>query len=304
MELETIVFAAGCFWGVEKYFSHIDNVIEVNSGYAGGSYKNPTYEIVLEHRDSNSIINHTEAVIVKYDKSKIDLKNLIISFWELHNPTQGNQQGNDIGNNYRSAIYYTTDEQKYIALATKDIYEKLLLKNGYPKITTEIKELDEFYLAEDYHQNYLEKNPTGYCPNHSIGVKYQDTNKEYYKQIGKYKLGEDSEAYHIAFNNGTEHMFCKQYDIFKDTPDGYFIDIVSGEKLFDTKDRFNSGSGWLSFYDAVEDSTVELTDTSHGMTRVEVRSKKSDIHLGHVFPMENGKRRYCINANVLEFKTK
>ena len=170
---QTIVFAAGCFWGVEKHFEHLDGVKSAKSGYAGGSYENPTYESVLQHRHENKdVVNHTESVEVVYDDSKISTESLIKSFWELHNPTQGDRQGNDKGNNYRSALYYTSDEQKKIALATKAVYQKLLTKAGYGTITTEIKPLKKFYDAESYHQNYLEKHPFGYCPNHATGVKF------------------------------------------------------------------------------------------------------------------------------------
>ena len=170
---QTIVFAAGCFWGVEKHFEHLDGVKSAKSGYAGGSYENPTYESVLQHRhEDKDVVNHTESVEVVYDDSKISTENLIKSFWELHNPTQGDRQGNDKGNNYRSALYYTNDKQKKIALATKAVYQKLLTKAGYGTITTEIKPLKKFYDAERYHQNYLEKNPFGYCPNHATGVKF------------------------------------------------------------------------------------------------------------------------------------
>ena len=124
---------------------------------------------------------------------------------------------------------------------------------------------------------------------------------EFYKALGIFKLGKKSESFNIAFNKGTEGRFCKQYDIFKNTPDGVFVDKLSGEPLFDTKDRFVSRSGWLSFYKAVDGSVVELEDNSYGMKRVEVRAKNSGIHLGHVFPKANGKRRFCINATVLDF---
>ena len=174
-KIQTIVFAAGCFWGVEKHFEHLDGVKSAKSGYAGGSYENPTYESVLQHRHENKdVVNHTESVKVVYDTSKISTESLIKSFWELHNPTQGDRQGNDKGNNYRSALYYTNDEQKKIALATKEVYQRLLTQAGYGSITTEIKPLKKFYDAESYHQNYLEKNPFGYCPNHTTGVKFSN----------------------------------------------------------------------------------------------------------------------------------
>ncbi len=384
---ESIVFGAGCFWGVEKHFESIPGVIDVKSGYAGGNYQNPTYNTVLKYRYNppKGIVNHTESVKVIFDNTKVDAKTLIKEFWELHNPTQGNRQGNDIGNNYRSAIFYTNENQKRIAFETKDEYQKLLSKAGYGKITTQIEPLDKFYDAEDYHQNYLQKNPNGYCPNHATGVKFEkqkkalpfieslkdkeivvidapfcpycekfkkdvtssykgslplrtvqkeqlkgfsiSTNlnatptilfiqdgkeifsyrgymdkKEFYKALGSFKLGEDTEAYRVAFKKGTDGRFCKQYDIFKNTPDGVFVDKLSGDVLFDTRDRFNSHSGWLSFYKAVDGSTIEKEDNSYGMHRVEVIAKKSGIHLGHVFDdAPGGRQRFCINATVLDF---
>ncbi|MCD4758076.1 MAG: peptide-methionine (S)-S-oxide reductase MsrA [Arcobacteraceae bacterium] len=385
-----IVFAAGCFWGVEKHFESQDGVIDVKSGYTGGSYPNPTYKDVLKYRwveDDKKIINHTEAVKVKFDNEKISANELIKSFWELHDPTTKDKQGNDIGNNYRSAIFYTNENQKNIAYNTKAIYQTLLQEHGFGDIVTQIQPLKKFYDAEQYHQDYLTKNPNGYCPNHSTGVKFEKQNDdkkrdtivpiggkeivvieaevfcpycekfkeevsssykgtlplrtvyssqlkgfdiktkldatptilfiengkeifahrgflnedEFYKALGVFKLGKNSESYSVAFNKDTDSRFCKQYDIFKNTPDGVFVDKLSGDILFDTKDRFNSGTGWLSFYKAVDGSTIEKEDNSYGMNRIEVLAKKSGIHLGHVFPRDDGKRRFCINATVLEF---
>jgi len=383
---QTIVFGAGCFWGVEKYFEHLDGVTSATSGYAGGNYNNPSYKDVLKYRNSSKkVINHAEAVEVVYDDKKISTEKLIKSFWELHDPTQGNRQGNDKGSNYRSALYYTNEAQNKTAKATKDIYQKLLKKAGYGTITTEIKVLKKFYPAETYHQNYLAKNPLGYCPNHSTGVKFgkekitlnsisplggkeivvidadhcrfcekfktrvtdhyvgtiplrtahqealkgftlkskvQGTptiifikdgkevaaytgymdEKTFYKAVGAFKLGEDSEGYDVAFKQKTDGRFCKKYEEFKHTGDGVFIDKISGDILFDTRDRFNSGSGWLSFFKAVNGSTLQKEDTTLGMKRVEIVAKKSGAHLGHVFnDAPGGKQRFCINATVLEF---
>lgn len=383
---QTIVFAAGCFWGVEKHFEQLEGVIKATSGYAGGSYENPDYKKVLSHRkNSKGMTNHTESVEVVYDDSKISIEELIKSFWELHDPTQGNRQGNDKGNNYRSALYYTNDKQKHIALATKAVYQKLLTKAGYGAITTEIKPLTKFYPAEDYHQNYLEKNPFGYCPNHATGVKFgnqkiaidtisplggkeivvidaehcrfcekfkknvtdhyngtlplrtthQDAlkgfklktkiegtptilfiedgkevksfvgymnEKTFYKAVGAFKLGKESEGYDVAFHKATDGRFCKKYDEFKHTGDGVFRDKISGDILFDTRDRFNSGSGWLSFFKAVDGTTVQKEDNTFGMRRIEIIAKKSGAHLGHVFnDAPGGRQRFCINATVLEF---
>ena len=342
---QTIVFGAGCFWGVEKHFENLEGVVSAKSGYAGGSYENPTYKTVLKHAKSDKLINHTEVVEVVYDDSKISTESLIKSFWELHNPTQGDRQGNDRGNNYRSALYYTNDAQKTVAEQTKETYQKLLTKAGYGTITTEIKALKKFYDAELYHQDYLVKNPNGYCPSHGTGLKFMATKvqknvegitplggkeivvvdaehcrfcekfeknivskykgtiplrtakkeelqgfelesgiqgtptilfiedakevysyvgymdeKKFYKAVGAFKLGEESEGYDVAFKQKTDGRFCKQYAKFKNTGDGVFIDKISGDILFDTKERFNSGTGWLSFFKAVKGSTVEKED--------------------------------------------
>ena len=424
-----IVFAAGCFWGVEKNYEHIPGVVDVVSGYTGGNYDNPTYRQVLANRKnvnpekninsfnfldlikkirksdeegnaklSQRIINHTEAVKLTYDTKLVSTEFLVKNFWELHDPTQTDGQGNDKGNNYRSAIYWTNDAQKQIALDTKNKYQSLLNNKGFGKIVTELKPLTKFWKAEDYHQDYLVKNPNGYCPNHKTGVKFANKGmikeklsetynqhlknvvleplagkeivviesdaycsycvafkkkvlndyqgsisvrsvfahnlkgytiktptfatptilfiengvekagfqgylspKEFYKALGKFKLGK-SKAFDVAFNQGTEGKFCKQYDIFKNTPDGVFVDKLSGAPLFDTNDRFNSKSGWLSFTKAIDNATIEKPDNSYGMNRVEIISKSTGIHLGHVFEDgPDGSRRFCINASVLDF---
>ena len=409
-----IFFAAGCFWGVEKNFENIEGVIDVVSGYSGGNYENPSYEDVLNNRipqtgtfldilkniglsaeekarNDSDLVNHTETVKVVYDSSQVSTESLIKNFWEIHDPTQFNRQGNDVGNNYRSAIYWTTPEQKEIAYRTKQEFQTLLTAQGYGQIVTEMAALEKFWPAENYHQNYLLKNPNGYCPDHSTGVtflnqssskiakndivplgskeiivigpeiegtclfclefekkvtsKYKGTiplrstpasalkgfeietptwatptiifinegkevwshqgimsSEEFYKALGDFKLGKGSESYNVAFNDGTDKRFCIQYQVFKDTPEGIFVDKLSGRPLFDTADRFDSKSGWLSFTKPVDNEVYEILDLSYGMTRTEIRSVSSDIHLGHVFnDGPYGMPRYCINATVLEF---
>ena len=409
-----IFFGAGCFWGVEKNFENIEGVIDVVSGYSGGNYENPSYEDVLNNRipqtgtfldvlkniglsaeekarNANDLVNHTETVKVVYNSSQVSTESLIKNFWEIHDPTQFNRQGNDVGNNYRSAIYWTTPEQKEIAYRTKQEFQTLLTAQGYGQIVTEMAALEKFWPAENYHQNYLLKNPNGYCPNHSTGVsflnqssskiakndivplgskeiivigpeiegtclfclefekkvtsKYKGTiplrstpasalkgfeietptwatptiifindgkevwshqgimsSEEFYKALGDFKLGKGSESYNVAFNDGTDKRFCIQYQVFKDTPEGIFVDKLSGRALFDTADRFDSKSGWLSFTKPVDNEVYEILDLSYGMNRTEIRSVSSDIHLGHVFnDGPDGMPRYCINATVLEF---
>jgi peptide-methionine (S)-S-oxide reductase len=163
---EKALFGLGCFWGAEKSFWQLGDGVYVTAvGYAGGATPNPTYEEVCSGRTG-----HTEAVLVVYDPAKISYETLLKTFWEGHDPTQGMRQGNDIGTQYRSAIYVFDETQRKAALASKKMYEAELKKKGYQAITTEIAEAPPFYFAEDYHQQYLAKNPFGYCGHGGTGV--------------------------------------------------------------------------------------------------------------------------------------
>ena len=162
---ETAIVGLGCFWGAEKAFWNVPGVYTTAVGYAGGFTENPTYEEVCSGRTG-----HTEAVLVAFDPAKVTYAEILRTFWESHDPTQGMRQGNDVGTQYRSAIYTTTPEQAQIAAASRVAYEQQLKASGYGEITTEIAEAGPFYYAEDYHQQYLEKNPFGYCPAHGTGV--------------------------------------------------------------------------------------------------------------------------------------
>ena len=174
----TIVFGSGCFWGAEKHFESLDGVIGARAGYAGGNFPEPTYEKVLANRHpAPGVVNYAEVVEVRYDDDRISDRALIESFWEMHDPTQGDRQGNDIGNNYRSVLYYTTEQQKRIALQTRAAFQQRLSEAGYGRITTEIGPLKRFYPAEAYHQDYLAKHPGGYCPNHATGVTFDRARK-------------------------------------------------------------------------------------------------------------------------------
>ncbi|HHP7232931.1 MAG TPA: peptide-methionine (S)-S-oxide reductase MsrA [Xenococcaceae cyanobacterium] len=156
--METAMFGLGCFWGAERKFWQQEGVYTTAAGYAAGYTPNPTYREVC-----TGMTGHNEVVLVVYDPEKISYEELLKIFWESHDPTQGMQQGNDTGTQYRSGIYTYTEEQKRLAAASKATYEQELVKAGYPKITTEILDAPEFYYAEDYHQQYLAKNPGGYC---------------------------------------------------------------------------------------------------------------------------------------------
>jgi len=165
--LEEAIFGLGCFWGAERKFWQIPGVVTTAVGYAGGFTPNATYEEVCSGRTG-----HTEVVRVVYDPNKVSYENLLKAFWESHDPTQGMRQGKDIGTQYRSAIYYTTDAQKKAAEEGKRRYQEALSKVHRATITTEIREAPEFYYAEEYHQQYLAKNPNGYCGLGGFGVNY------------------------------------------------------------------------------------------------------------------------------------
>jgi peptide-methionine (S)-S-oxide reductase len=165
----TAIFGLGCFWGAEKDFWQLPGVVTTAVGYAGGSTPNPTYEEACTGRTG-----HAEVVLVAYDPSTITYERLLKTFWESHDPTQGMRQGNDAGTQYRSLILTTDDEQRAAAEASRDAFQTSLTKTGFGTITTEIAPAGPFYYAEDYHQQYLEKNPRGYCPDHRTGVKLPD----------------------------------------------------------------------------------------------------------------------------------
>ena len=158
-------FALGCFWGEEKAFWEQPGVWTTAVGYQGGYTPNPTYQESCTGRTA-----HAETVRVVFDPAKTSYAELLRIFWESHDPTQGMRQGNDRGTQYRSAIFYTSPEQKAAAQESRDMYQKRLAEAGYGEITTDIVAAPQFYFAEDYHQQYLKKNPYGYCPDHGTGV--------------------------------------------------------------------------------------------------------------------------------------
>ncbi len=163
--IETAVFGMGCFWGAERMFWEADGVYTTAVGYAGGYTPNPSYEEVC-----SGSTGHAEAVLVAFDPQKTSYEQMLHIFWEGHDPTQGMRQANDVGTQYRSAIYWNSEEQRGHAEASRAMYQERLSEAGYGEITTEIAEAGPFYYAEDYHQQYLAKNPNGYCGLGSTGV--------------------------------------------------------------------------------------------------------------------------------------
>ena len=179
--LRTIVFGAGCFWSVEKKFQETFGVVDVKSGYADGKNIKPSYKEIIKSKNRFNPNNYAEVVKVTYNSNKTSLENLLMTFFEMHDPTQLNRQGNDIGVQYRSIILTSSKEESLLSSDIKVRYQELLSKKGYGPIRTVIKELTNFYLAENYHQDYLEKNPNGYCPDNSTGVVFSKKNKKYLK---------------------------------------------------------------------------------------------------------------------------
>lgn len=391
---QTIVFGMGCFWGAEKRMAAIPGVLDVESGYAGGDALDASYEQVLAleqalRRGQVQTRNHAEVVRVRFDPKQVNLETILAHFWEQHDPTQGDRQGNDIGSNYRSAIYTTTESQHALAVASRDAYQQALTQAGYGAITTEIAPLRNYQRAEDYHQDYLQKNPRGYCGLGGTGVAfpansqtsetprlsadglnverqlivfaatecpycqafeaeiaadwsadiplvttwqsqpptgwtleqplfatptivlfkngsetsrytgYQGDQARFWQWLGWQILTPEQQQ--IAFEQGTERPFTGSH--LDEKRPGAFVDPITGAALFRSDTKFDSGSGWPSFFQPVEGAITLHEDRSHGMRRVEVRSASSGIHLGHVFddgPPPSG-QRYCINGNVLKF---
>jgi len=398
---DSIVLGMGCFWGAEKRMAAIPGVLDVESGYANGEVAG-TYEAVLAQEKmlragKATQRNHAEVVKVTFDPAKVDLEKILVQFWESHNPTQGDRQGNDVGTNYRSAVYTHSDAQLALALKTRDAYQSALTAAGYGKITTDIAPLKKYYAAEEYHQDYLVKNPNGYCGLGGTGVKYPLAGAasspmpataikaprldakalnferqlvvfegedcaycrkfkadvldhwkspvaivstlnpeppvgwtlekalfatptivlfEKGKEVSRY-TGYSGEAprfwqwlgFHlltpaqqkIAFEQGTERPGTGS-NLDEKRP-GTFVDPISGVALFRSDTKFESGTGWPSFFNPLPGAITLHEDVSQGMKRVEVRSASSGIHLGHVF--DDGPppthKRYCINGNVLKF---
>ena len=398
---DSIVLGMGCFWGAEKRMAAIPGVLDVESGYANGDIEGK-YDAVLAHEyalrmKKTTLRNHAEVVKVTFDPARVDLETVLIQFWESHDPTQGDRQGNDIGTNYRSAIYTHNEAQQTVALKTSATYQRALSAQRYGSITTEIAPLKNYFSAEEYHQDYLEKNPNGYCGLGGTGVKYPSEQVngtfappaatkapqldgkalnferqlvvfeaddclycrkfkadvldhwkspvavistlnpqaptgwtlekalfatptivlfEKGKEVSRYTgyNGETArfwqwlgyqlltpEQQKIAFEQGTERPFTGS-NLDEKRP-GTFVDPISGVPLFRSDSKFESGTGWPSFFNPLKDAISLHEDVSHGMKRVEVRSASSGIHLGHVF--DDGPaptyKRYCINGNVLKF---
>ncbi len=223
-----IVLGMGCFWGSEKRMQALAGVLDIEAGYAGGDMANPSYETLHDTEafieEGKAVKNHAEVVKVYYDPKQTSLEQVLVQFWENHNPTQGNRQGNDVGSNYRSAVFYRNDEERKLAELTRDIYQANLKVAGITDpITTEIAPLKNYTSAEGYHQDYLEKNPLGYCGLGGIGVTYSDPSRadghHSMPLAGKSAQSEqnwqqiklNSKEQLIAFE-AVDCVYCRQFD--------------------------------------------------------------------------------------------
>lgn len=308
----SIYLAGGCFWGIEAYMERVDGVVDAVSGYANGNTANPSYEQVI--RGSG----HAETVKVTYDADKIDLDTVLKYYFRVVDPTSVNKQGNDRGVQYRSGVYYTDKEDK----AVIDAALKQVQSQYKQKVVVENEALDNFYLAEAYHQDYLAKNPNGYChvdlsladekPAGTPSTKLAPANTVAEALDPKRYAGFDKGAlkntltkaqYDITQDAGTERAFSHEYDeLFAP---GIYVDVVSGEPLFLSTDKYQSGCGWPSFTKPIDMQVItQHEDKAFNMVRTEVRSRVADSHLGHVFPdgpKDRGGLRYCINGGALQF---
>jgi peptide methionine sulfoxide reductase msrA/msrB len=310
----SIYLAGGCFWGVEAYMERVDGVVDVVSGYANGDddQPNPSYEDVI--RGSG----HAEAVKVTYDADKTDLDTILKYYFRVVDPTSVNKQGNDRGVQYRSGIYYTDQEDK----AVIDAALKRVQAQYKQKVVVEHEALDNFYLAEMYHQDYLAKNPNGYChidlsladdkPEGTARTKLaavstvaETLDPKRYANFDKNALKNTltKAQYDITQGAATERAFSHEYDnLFAP---GIYVDVVSGEPLFLSTDKYQSGCGWPSFTKPIDMQVItQHEDKAFNMVRTEIRSRVADSHLGHVFPdgpKDRGGLRYCINGGALQF---
>ena len=311
MDIKTIYLAGGCFWGTEHFMEQIPGVIDAEVGYANSEVPDPTYRQVC-----SGSTGAAETVKVTYDADSVTLPFLLQLYYKTIDPTSLNRQGNDRGTQYRTGIYYTDEAEARVVAQS---IEALQAEYDRP-VVIEVGKLRNFYPAEDYHQDYLDVNPGGYC--HINPALFRMAREARDPDAPVYRRQEGSESrvygkpsdeelrrkltplqYEVTQNAATERPYLNEYD--DEFRPGIYVDVVNGEPLFVSTHKFNSGCGWPAFSRPISDDLIkEVTDTSHGMVRTEVRSAHGDSHLGHVFndgPRETGGLRYCINSASLRF---
>ena len=294
-----IHLAGGCFWGLEKLMKSISGVKSVISGYANGKAGIiPTYEAVC-----TGLIGYRETVKVIYDPAMISLDAILFAFFNVIDPTQKNRQGHDIGSQYQTGIYYSDEISKLTVERIADIE-----KERYGKLYVELEKLTSFFEAEEYHQDYLGKNPSGYChitPDKIVKTGRMLLDPGDYKRPAKEEISGKltNLQYRVTQESATETPFKNEYwDQFKR---GIYVDIITGEPLFTSAQKYHSSCGWPSFSAGLDDNSFSyIEDNSHNRRRTEVRSRTGNSHLGHIFHNDaespNGVR-YCINSAALRF---
>lgn len=292
---KTIYLAGGCFWGTAHLMSLVPGVNSAIAGYANSLIPDPSYQMVCTGKT-----NAAETVKVEYDDSQVGLTDILQLYFKSIDPLSVNRQGNDIGSQYRTGVYYTDPADAEVI----DAQLATLQRRHKRPLAVEFGPLQNFYPAEEYHQAYLVKNPGGYC----------HVNPELFKEARamKAKSAHTKEElrnrltplqWEVTQNGATERPFVNEYD--DEFRPGIYVDITDGTPLFVSSRKYNSGCGWPAFSKPIsEDLITELPDYSYGRTRTEVRSAKSGAHLGHVFndgPIDEGGLRYCINSAALRF---
>ncbi len=298
---KSIYLAGGCFWGLQKYIEAIHGVKNVVVGYANGTWEEErdiTYEDV-----QIGITGFRETLYVEYDPDEVSLDTILFSFFYVIDPTVENRQGSDVGSQYQTGVYYTDDE-------TKEAVERIaeIEKERYDRFVVEIEPLEVFYEAEEYHQHYLDKNPDGYCHINPGQIEWM---KQIIVDPGDYRRPEKSEIkemltpeqYYVTQENGTEEAFNNEYwDFFEK---GIYVDVVSGEPLFSSEDKFESQCGWAAFSKGIDVNTFFFTeDDLEEEIRLEIRSRAANSHLGHLFQGDTESptgNRYCINSAAVRF---
>lgn len=295
----TIYLAGGCFWGMEKLMQSVAGVLNTTVGYANGSGEaEANYPTVCTGKTG-----FRETVRVEYDSSEVSLDRLLFLYFAVIDPTLKNRQGHDVGTQYQAGIYYADEQTRSDVLRVAEVE-----KRRTPKFAVEILPLTCFYAAEEYHQRYLDKNPGGYCHIPPASIRRLAASKV---DAGDYRRPEEAalkakltdEQYRVTQLGATERPFENPY--WNRDERGIYVDVVTGEPLFSSLDKFESACGWPAFSAPLEPGVVvERDDASHGMLRTEVRSRAGDSHLGHVFTGEEGTPggvRYCINSAALRF---